>query len=95
LASATQSNPNYLGNLHSIPTLTLVSSSVSGGKFWQGLPTDAGLDIRWGKNGTRGSLLHKTRHECKDRNPVVELKERFIKKLNKGYAILPQETFLP
>jgi len=90
-----QKHPGYLDTLSCSPAVTLMSPSASGGKFWNGVAISTGLSLNWGKCGSKGTSLHLMLAQCKNLNPVLELKERIIKKINKGYSILPHKTFLP
>lgn len=90
-----QKYPGYLDTLFCAPSVTLVSPSASGGKFWNGVAISTGLNLTWGKSGSNGTTQHLILAKCKHLNPVLELKERIIRKLNKGYGIMPYKTFLP
>jgi hypothetical protein len=95
LIPSVQNDLDFLLTLPEYPRIVLESPSVSGGKFWLGVAMENGLSIRWGKMGTQGTLKHFALGQCKRNNPVLELKHRFMGKINNGYAIIPHETKLP
>ena len=68
---------------------------MSGATFWLGVAMDSGLSVRWGKIGTNGTIKHFALGKCRNNNPVLELKDRILGKLKKGYDIMPHETVLP
>ncbi len=77
------------------PEIGLFCPTPSGGKFWNGKATAAYLHISWGKLGSTGSVKEIPRNQCVQNNPVLELRERALQKLGKGYDIVPQKTKLP
>lgn len=89
LIPSVQNHPDFLLTLPQYPRIALESPSVSGGKFWLGVAMENGLSIRWGKMGTQGTLKHFPLERCKNKNPVLELKHRFMGKMNSGYNIMP------
>lgn len=95
LIPSVQNHPDFLLTLPQYPRIALESPSVSGGKFWLGVAMENGLSIRWGKMGTQGTLKYFPLERCKNKNPVLELKHRFMGKMNSGYNIMPHETKLP
>lgn len=95
LIPSVQSDPDFLLTLPQYPRIALESPSVSGGKFWLGVAMENGLSIRWGKMGTQGTLKHFPLQSCKHNNPVLELKNRFARKIKDGYTIIQHETKLP
>ena len=90
-----QNDPDFLLTLPEYPRIALESPSVSGGKFWLGVAMENGLSVRWGKMGTQGTLKHFPLDRCKNKNPVLELKHRFMSKINNGYTIMQHQTKLP
>lgn len=90
-----RNNPDFLLTLPEFPRIALESPSAAGGKFWLGVAMESGLSIRWGRAGTAGTVKHFPLAKCKDHNPVLELKHRFMGKINKGYNIIPHETKVP
>ena len=95
LAQQTQGNPDHLLTLPQFPRIALESPSSSGGKFWLGIAMETGISVRWGKQGTKGTVKHFPLILCERSNPVLELKKRAMSKLNKGYDLIPHETTLP
>lgn len=95
LIPVVQNDPGFLLTLPAYPRIVLESPSASGGKYWLGVAMENGLSIRWGKMGTQGTLKHFPLDRCKNKNPVLELKQRFMNKINTGYSIMPRETSLP
>ena len=95
LIPSVQNDADFLLTLPEYPRIALESPSVSGGKFWLGVAMENGLSIRWGKMGTQGTMKHFSLNHCKNGNPVLELKHRFMGKMNTGYNIIPHETKLP
>jgi len=95
LAHQTQGNPDHLLTLSQFPRIALDSPSSSGGKFWLGIAMETGVSVRWGKQGTNGTVKHIPLILCEKSNPVLELKKRAMSKINKGYDIIPLETTLP
>lgn len=75
--------------------ISLECQTSSGSKFWHGTATHDKLTICWGKTGRQGGMKHITRDQCRQSNPVFELRERSLEKLAKGYDIIPNETKLP
>lgn len=90
-----QSNPDLLLTLPEYPRIALESPSTSGGKFWLGVAMETGISVRWGKSGTQGTVKHIPIVQCKNNNPVLELKHRFMSKMNNGYSIIQHETKIP
>lgn len=95
LTPAVQSNPDFLLQLPNFPKIALESPSPSGGKFWLGVAMETGISIRWGKDGAKGTVKHIPLIRCRNHNPVLELKHRFMDKMNSGYSIIIHETKLP
>ena len=95
LSLHTRTNPDHLLSLKEFPRISLESPSFSGGKFWIGVAMETGVSIRWGKLGTQGTVRHFALAECRNNDPVRELKTRVLRKINKGYDIVPHETKLP
>lgn len=95
LIPSVQNDPDFLITLPEYPRIALESPSVSGGKFWLGVAIENGLSVRWGKAGTQGTLKHIPIKQCKNKNPLLELKRRFMSKMNTGYNLNLQETRLP
>ena len=95
LAHQAQGNPDHLLTLSQFPRIALESPSSSGGKFWLGVAMETGVSVRWGKQGTNGTVKHIPLSECDKGNPVLELKNRVMSKIKKGYDLIPHETTLP
>lgn len=95
LIPSVQNGPDFLLTLPEYPRIVLESPSVSGGKFWLGVAIENGLSVRWGKTGTQGTLKHIPIKQCKNKNHLLELKRRFMSKMNSGYNLNLQETRLP
>ena len=95
LIPSVQNDPDFLLTLPEYPRIVLESPSVSGGKFWLGVAMENGISFRWGKLGTNGTVKHFPITQCKSKNPVLELKHRFMSKMNNGYNIVPHETKIP
>lgn len=95
LIPSVQNDSDSLLTLPEYPRIVLESPSVSGGKFWLGVAMEKGLSVRWGKTGTQGSLKHFPLDRCKNKNPLLEPKRRFMSKMNSGYNLNLQETRLP
>ena len=95
LIPSVQNDPDFLLTLPEYPRIVLESHSVSGGKFWLGVAIENGLSVRWGKTGTQGTLKHFPLDRCKNKNPLQELKRRFMSKMNSSYNLNLQETRLP
>lgn len=64
------------------PEISLECPTNSGGKFWRGLATNDCLKIWWGKKGSQGGMKTIPREQCQNNNPVLELRERALSKLN-------------
>lgn len=77
------------------PQICLECPTSAGGKFWRGSAIAEKLAIWWGRTGTAGSRKDVPRDMCKQNNPVLELQERALGKLAKGYDIVPNDTKLP
>ena len=84
LIPSVQNDPDSLLTLPEYPRIVLESPSVSGGKFWLGVAMENGLSVRWGKTGTQGTLKHFPLDRCKNKNSLLELKRRFMSKMNSG-----------
>ena len=56
---------------------------------------ETGISVRWGKLGVNGTVKHIPITQCKNKNPVLELKHRLQNKMNNGYNIIPHETVVP
>lgn len=95
LDSCLQSNPDFLDKLRQLPRIALGKATLDGGKFWLGVITPNGVNLRWGKLGTNGTAKHIPCKQCQQRNSVLELKSRVLLKLRKGYDLIPHETVLP
>lgn len=92
---AVQNDPDFLLSLPQYPRTALESPSASGGKFWLGVAMEIGVSVRWGKLGTNGTVKHIAIDQCKNKNPVLELKHRLLSKMSTGYTIIPHETVVP
>lgn len=77
------------------PSISLECPTSSGGKFWKAWVSDTSLHLCWGRRGTAGSKKTLAALHCKNNQPILELKERCLAKLAKGYDIVPHETRLP
>ena len=77
------------------PQISLQCPTPQGGKFWHGSATHDALTLWWGKAGTQGARKCIVKDQCRQGNPVLELRERALRKLAKGYAINQHETKLP
>lgn len=77
------------------PQISLECQTGSGGKFWKANATRNTLTLSWGKIGTIGSSKTLNRSECSQNNPVLELRNRALIKLGRGYDIIPAQTRLP
>lgn len=77
------------------PQIVLESPANSGGKFWKGRASLTGLDLSWGRIGSRAYSKAIPSSQCAHNNPVRELMDRCLNKLAKGYDIVPAETLLP
>lgn len=95
LIPSVRNDPDFLLTLPEYPRIALESPSASGGKFWLGVAMETGISVRWGKAGTNGTVKHIAIAQCKNKNPVLELKHRFMDKMNNGYNIIPHETKIP
>ena len=95
LIPSVQGNPDFLLTLAEFPRIALESSSTSGGKFWLGVAMESGVSIRWGRAGTAGTVKHFPLNQCKNSNPLLELKSRFMRKIGKGYNLNPHDTRIP
>lgn len=95
LIPSVQNDPDFLLTLPEYPRIVLESPSASGGNFWLGVAMENGLSVRWGKMGAHGTLKHFPLSKCKNNNPVLELRNRFARKINEGYNSIPTETKLP
>lgn len=87
-------DPDFVSSLPDLPRVTLAQDTASGGKFWLGLITPDGVSLRWGKAGTAGTAKFIPCGECRRGNPALELKERALGKLGKGYRLVPHNTKL-
>lgn len=88
--AANSSNP-----LSFEPVISLECPTNSGGKFWRAQATHEGIIIYWGKTATNGCMKKISRAQCQLKNPVIELQNRALSKLAKGYDIVVNETRLP
>lgn len=95
LARTVQGNPQHLLSLPSLPCISLHAPSTSGGKYWKATAMDSGLRLQWGKLGVTGASKHIGLDDCAQNNPVLELKNRTLDKLSRGYDLIPNETLLP
>ena len=95
LSLQSKGNPDFLLTLPEFPRIALESPSASGGKFWLGVVMESGVSIRWGRAGTAGTVKHFPLAQCKNNNPLLELKDRFMSKIGKGYNLNPHDTRIP
>ena len=95
LIPSVQGNPDFLLTLPEFPRIALESPSASGGKFWLGVAMESGVSIRLGRAGTAGTVKHFPLAQCKNNNPLLELKDRFMSKIGKGYNLTPHDTRIP
>ena len=82
-------------NLSFQPKISLQCPTSSGGKFWKASAIAEKLVIWWGRIGTAGNRKDFLKEQCRQNNPVLELKDRTLSKLAKGYDLIPTETQLP
>ena len=92
LISEAATNPDRLSFE---PEIMLECPTQSGRKYWYGKAYAWGLSLRWGKAGTSGGNKDIPKSQCSQDNPVLELQNRCLGKLAKGYDIVPNETTLP
>ena len=94
MAACIVQDPDFVSSLPDLPRVTLAKDTASGGKFWLGLITPDGVSLRWGKAGTAGTAKFIPCGECRRSNPALELKDRALDKLGKGYRLVPHNTKL-
>jgi hypothetical protein len=96
LAVAYAIDPDILNRCLQTPHVFLSCPSKSGGKFWEGSLSINGLNRCWGKlHGGQGASKFIPVENCAKNNPVLELKNRVMEKLRKGYRLVFTKTFLP
>ena len=88
-------NPASLVHSSTCPKLTLHQNTVAGGKMWMAHALEEGLNIQWGKSGTRGQQKFIPLNQCTGNDSVKEMLKRTVEKLRKGYIVLLHESRLP
>ena len=85
-------NPSYLSTCAHTPSVLLQKSTSHGGKFWKAVTHPNGLDLQWGRLNTAGQ--GRTLHLCKcaQGNPVQEMMDRTLAKINEGYGLCSVTT---
>lgn len=87
--------PSSLVHTSTCPKLTLHRNTASGGKMWVAHALEEGLNIQWGKCGTRGQQKFIPINQCAGNSSVLEMQKRTIEKLKKGYEVLLHESRFP
>ena len=87
-------NPARLVHTSTCPKLTLHQNTVSGGKVWVVHALEEGLNIQWGKPGTRGQQKFIPLNQCTGNDSMKEMLKRTVEKLRKGYIVLLHESRL-
>ena len=80
-------NPSYLGTCPNPPSVHLKKSTPHGGKFWKAVAHPNGLALQWGRLNTAGQGRVLDLARCARGNPVQELMDRALAKINEGYVL--------
>jgi len=80
-------NPSFLSTYPSPPSVSLQKSTPHGGKFWKAVAHPNGLALQWGRLGTAGQGKVLDLPRCAQGNPVQELMDRALAKINEGYVL--------
>lgn len=91
----TNVKPSCLVHTSVCPKLTLHQNTASGGKMWVAHALEEGLNIQWGKCGTRGQQKFIPIEQCSGNSSVLEMQKRTVEKLRKGYVVLLHESRFP
>jgi len=87
VVQAMASNPSLLSTCAHTPSVLLQKTTPHGGKFWKAVTHPNGLDLQWGRLNTtgQGRTLHLSK--CAQGNPVQEMMDRALAKINEGYGL--------
>jgi predicted DNA-binding WGR domain protein len=85
-------NPSYLGICPNPPSVLLKKSTPHGGKFWKAVAHPNGLALQWGRLNTAGQGRVLDISKCAQGNPVQEMMDRALAKINEGYGLCSVTT---
>jgi predicted DNA-binding WGR domain protein len=80
-------NPSFLSTYPNPPSVCLQKSTPHGGKFWKAVAHPNGLALQWGRLNTAGQGKVLDLPRCSQGNPVQELMDRALTKINEGYVL--------
>ena len=80
-------NPSYLTNCAHPPSVLLEKSTPHGGKFWKAVAHPNGLALQWGRLSTAGQGRVLDLPRSAQGNPVQEMMNRALAKINEGYGM--------
>ncbi len=84
---AMAANPSYLTNCAHPPSVRLEKPTPHGGKFWKAVAHPNGLALQWGRLNTAGQGRVLDIPRCAQGNPVQEMMDRALAKINEGYGL--------
>ena len=80
-------NTSFLSTYPSPPSKRKKKSTPHGGKFWKAVAHPNGLALQWGRLSTAGQGKVLDLPRCARGNPVQELMDRALAKINEGYVL--------
>ena len=80
-------NPSYLDTCPNPPSVLLRKNTSHGGKFWKAVAHPNGLALQWGRLNTAGQGRVLDIPRCAQGNPVQEMLDRALAKINEGYGL--------
>jgi predicted DNA-binding WGR domain protein len=80
-------NPSYLSTCVHTPSVLLRKNTSHGGKFWKAVAHPNGLALQWGRLNTAGQGRVLDIPRCAQGNPVQEMMDRALAKINEGYVL--------
>ena len=89
---AMAASPSYLANCAHPPSVLLEKSTPHGGKFWKAVAHPNGLALQWGRLNTAGQGRVLDIPKCAQGNPVQEMMDRALAKINEGYRLCSVTT---
>jgi predicted DNA-binding WGR domain protein len=89
---AMASNPSFLSTCAHTPSVLLQKSTPHGGKFWKAVAHPNGLALQWGRLNTAGQGRVLDISKCAQGNPVQEMMDRVLAKINEGYGLCSVTT---
>ena len=84
---AMAANPTFLSTCPNSPFVFLEKTTPYGGKFWKAVAHPNGLAVQWGRLNTAGQGRVLDLPRCAQGNPVQEMMNRALAKINEGYGL--------